>query len=182
MEINAYNVNSLNSNTNSLLSANKASLEMDDFLNLLVAQMKNQDAMNPMENTEFVSQLAQFSSLQAMSSLQETSKQSQATSLIGKVVVMASYDNSGNLVVTEGAVDKVTIHSGETLLYVNGEAFELSNVMEIKETEESNPLQETLGKILEEITNIKSQESELETQAQIETESGIDKENSAESE
>ncbi len=183
MEINAYNAISTNFNTNSLLSANKSSLEMNDFLNLLVAQMKNQDAMNPMDNTEFVSQLAQFSSLQAMSSLQEISKQSQATSLIGKSVVMASYDSSGNVVVTEGTIDKVTIHSGETLLYVNGEAFGLSNIMEIKETESTDPLQETLGKILEEITNIKSEvEKQPEPEVEIEPESELETENTIENE
>jgi len=141
MEINAYNVNSSNMNATSIISSNKASLEMEDFLNLLVSQMKNQDAMNPMDNTEFVTQLAQFSSLQAMNSLQEMSKQSQATSLIGKTVVMASYDNKGNIVVTEGVVDKVTIHSGETNLYVKGVAFGLSNIMEIKNTNVSNPVE-----------------------------------------
>jgi len=141
MEINAYNVNPSKMDTNSLLSPNKGSLEMNDFLNLLVSQIKNQDAMNPMDNTEFVSQLAQFSSLQAMSSLQEMSKQSQATSLIGKTVVMATYDNKGNVVVKEGLVEKVTIHSGETKLYVKGEAFDLSNIMEIKNTNNSNPVE-----------------------------------------
>jgi flagellar basal-body rod modification protein FlgD len=113
-------------------ASSASSLDMDDFLNLLVAQLKNQDAMNPMDNTQFISQLAQFSSLKAMTEMSEITKQTQATSLIGKTVAMASYDDSGNVVTTEGKVEKVTIYGGETNIYVNGEAFKYSNLMEIK--------------------------------------------------
>jgi len=69
----------------------------DDFLKLLVAQMQNQDPLNPMEGTEFTAQLAQFSSLEylqningALSDLntaQSTLHNSQAVSLIGKTVL-----------------------------------------------------------------------------------------------
>lgn len=162
MEINAYNVSS-STNTSSLaVKKDGASLGMDDFLNLLVSQMTNQDSMNPMENTEFVSQLAQFSSLQAMTDLTEISKQSQATSLIGKTVIMASYNNKGELVVKEGIVERVTIYSGETNLYVDGMAYDFSNVMEIKAENTTNIVEETLGKILEEIINSNSSEVETE--------------------
>lgn len=134
MEINAYNRSSNVNPTSNKLEKNKSgsSLDMDDFLNLLVAQMTNQDSMNPMENTEFVAQLAQFSSLQAMSKLSEISAQSQATSLIGKTVVMAKYNDKGEFVIKEGKVEKVTIHSGETSIYVGGIAYEMSNLMEVK--------------------------------------------------
>ncbi|WP_326910442.1 flagellar hook assembly protein FlgD [Sedimentibacter sp. MB31-C6] len=158
MEINAYNQNSINSLSNSqnlnIVNPGGSSLDMQDFLNLLVAQMSNQDAMNPMENTEFVSQLAQFSSLQAMTDLSEISQQEQATSLIGKTVIVANYNEVGELVVDEGKVEKVTIYSGETNLYVNGQPYTISNVMEVKaeeKEEETNVVEETLDEILEEI-------------------------------
>ena len=63
---------------------------MQDFLNLLVAQITNQDALNPMDNTEFIAQMAQFSTLQAMTDLTEMALQGQATSLLGKNVVVAA--------------------------------------------------------------------------------------------
>lgn len=136
MEINAYNkVNSSGSiaeDNKIVLNKNKSSLDMGDFLNLLVAQMTNQDSMNPMENTEFVSQLAQFSSLQAMSDLVKVSEQAQATSLIGKTVIVAKYNDTGKLDIIEGEVEKVSIHSGETSIFVKGVAYGLSNLMEIK--------------------------------------------------
>lgn len=135
MEINAYNRSNVKSPTEKLELKEKGSgskLDMSDFLNLLVSQMTNQDAMNPMDNTAFVAQLAQFSSLQAMSKLSEISAQSQATSLIGKTVVMANYNDKGEFVIKEGKVEKVTIHSGDTSVYVGGIAYKMSNLMEVK--------------------------------------------------
>lgn len=74
-------------------------LDRDAFLQLLVTQMKNQDPLNPMEDKEFVAQLAQFSSLeqlfavnenlQANSSLAQTTNNSLVASLIGKEVTAA---------------------------------------------------------------------------------------------
>lgn len=137
MEINAFNTSYNNktiSNSESNLKVQKenTSLDMNDFLSLLVAQMSNQDALNPMDNTEYVSQIAQFSSLQAMTDLANVAAQGQATSLIGKNVLLSSYDNKGILVYEEGIVEKVTINSGKVNLVVNGKLFSMADVKEIK--------------------------------------------------
>lgn len=159
MEINAYNSSyQVNGSSTSALKVQKENeaLDMQDFLSLLVAQMTNQDAMNPMDNTEFISQMAQFSSLQAMSDLTEMSMQGQATSLIGKNVVVADYNTQGKLEIQEGIVQKVTIYGGETILYVNDKEYEYSNIMEIKQSEqqESDTVKEILEDILKGINNL----------------------------
>ena len=71
-------------------------LGKDDFLNLLVAQLQHQDPLNPAEGTEFTAQLAQFSSLEQLSNIndnlenmelfQATMTNSQAVSYIGKEI------------------------------------------------------------------------------------------------
>ncbi len=160
MEVNAYKSNYQVSNSNSenylKVQEENEALDMQDFLDLLVAQMTNQDAMNPMDNTEFMAQMAQFSSLQAMSDLSEMSMQGQVTSLIGKNVIVARYNNQGELEIQEGIVQKVTFFSGEARLYVNDEEFGYSNIMEIiqDEQQEVDPVQETLNSILESINSL----------------------------
>ena len=160
MEINTYNSSLMASKINNLnelkIQKNNEALNMQDFLNLLVAQITNQDAMNPMDNTEFIAQMAQFSTLQAMTDLTEIALQGQATSLIGKNVVVADYNGNGGLTIDEGIVQRVTLHGGKTKLYVNDMEYEYSNVMEIKEVEltEEDPLTKMLGSILEGIDNL----------------------------
>jgi len=71
-------------------------LDKDAFLNLLIAQLQNQDPLNPTDSTEFTAQLAQFSSLEQLSNVNENLEllqhfqasinNSQAVSLIGKEI------------------------------------------------------------------------------------------------
>ncbi len=61
MEAQSSGNNETNSTSGSSLSANKL-----EFLNLLVAQLKNQDPLNPMDSKDFVAQLATFSSLEQL--------------------------------------------------------------------------------------------------------------------
>ena len=69
MTIPAVNTNySTSSTTNDQTSSNSSTdkLGMDQFLNLFIAQLKNQDPLNPMDSTEFTSQLAQYSSVEQL--------------------------------------------------------------------------------------------------------------------
>lgn len=71
-------------------------LGKDDFLNLLITQLKNQDPLNPTDSTEFTAQLAQFSSLEQLNNVntnleqlqnfQASANNSQAVSLLGKEI------------------------------------------------------------------------------------------------
>ena len=82
--------------TASTAATGGSALGKDDFLKLLTAQLSNQDPLNPMDNTQFVAQLAQFSALeqqmQANTNLegiaiaQSAMNNAQVTQLVGKTV------------------------------------------------------------------------------------------------
>ncbi len=84
------------STTSNLYSSSTQTLGKDDFLKLLVTQLQNQDPLNPTDSTEFVSQLAQFSSLEQLSNVNDNLKivqlfdqsinNAQAVNFVGKTI------------------------------------------------------------------------------------------------
>lgn len=88
-------------------------LGKDDFLKLMIVQMKNQDPLNPMDNTEQLAQQAQFSSLEQMQNINtnlekllakfELNERSIAMSMLGKMVkgFRQVADSSGELTMEE---------------------------------------------------------------------------------
>lgn len=67
------------SNNNEQTKQTKGNLDKDAFLELLVTQLQNQDPLSPMEDREFISQMAQFSSLEQMQNLNDTFMVTQTT-------------------------------------------------------------------------------------------------------
>lgn len=105
---------------------------MDDFLALMVAQLKNQDFMNPMDDTQYITQLAQISSMQQMEEMNYNSKSTYVASLVGKTVTAAKFSVKGDLIKKEGIVERVSLLDGEFVVYVDGEAFDMNELMEIR--------------------------------------------------
>lgn len=126
-------------------------LQTTDWLTLLVAQLKNQDMNNTMDNSEMMSQMAQYSQIQAvndMVSMQEDiyamNNTSYATSLMGKNVTVAAIetttDSSGTtdkLVTTKGTVTGVTLFEGEPIIYIGDKSFSLNQIMIVGEVPNS---------------------------------------------
>ncbi|MBW7573354.1 flagellar hook assembly protein FlgD [Caproiciproducens faecalis] len=108
-----------------------SSLGMVDFMQLLAAQFTNQDPMNPVDNTEYIAQLAQFSSLQAMQDLTQLSMTQYGASLVGKKVVVASYDSNGKYSEVTGVIDSINFASSPYTVIINGKGYNLASVMEV---------------------------------------------------
>jgi flagellar basal-body rod modification protein FlgD len=118
--------------SNSVIQGKDSSqLTMDDFFNLLVAQLTNQDMLNPQADTEFISQMAQFTTLQGINTIQEYQLSAYAVSYVGKHVSIAHLNEAGNLINTEGVVTSVTFYDGQPKVIVDGKPYPLFSVMEV---------------------------------------------------
>jgi flagellar basal-body rod modification protein FlgD len=106
---------------------------MDDFFQLMVAQLKNQDMFSPMDNSEFMAQMAQFSMVNALMDMSELSSVSYSTSLIGKSATVAFLGPNGAMGSDTGIVSAVNLYNGTAQVVINGVAYDLSNVMTVND-------------------------------------------------
>lgn len=97
-------------------------LDKDAFLNLLVTQLRNQNPLEPMDNTEFISQMAQFSALEQAQNTNKTIKTDSAYNLIGKLVKATVTDAEtnetkqivGEVTMARTVDDKLLVKVGDT--------------------------------------------------------------------
>ena len=105
-----------------------SSLDKDAFLQLLVAQMKYQDPLEPTSNTEYISQLATFSELEEMQNLTSGMTLQRASGLVGQYVFMKVTDSSGNTSYPEGNVDYVVYENNKAYLSINETLYSIDDL------------------------------------------------------
>lgn len=94
-------------------------LDKEAFLKLLVAQMQYQDPLNPGDSTEYMSQLAQYSSLEATMNISDAVEKGNALNLVGQYVIMNTTDSVGNKEMISGLVEYATVKDGQVLVSIN---------------------------------------------------------------
>lgn len=103
-------------------------LDKDAFLQLLVAQMKYQDPLEPTSNTEYISQLATFSSLEEMQNLNSAMTLQRASQLVGQYVFMKVTDSNGKTTYPEGTVDYVVYENNKAFLSINDTLYSIDDL------------------------------------------------------
>jgi len=120
-------------------------LGKDSFLQLLITQMRHQDPLEPVKDTEYIAQLAQFNALEQMQNLNDKfdkmlkwSQMTQASGLIGKQVDGLSLTGTNNgkdgysdETKVSGPVKEVRFVQGEPMLVVGSKEVRLSDVIRI---------------------------------------------------
>ncbi len=111
-------------------------LDKDDFLNLLVAQMKYQDPLEPQSNTEYVSQLATFTQVEATENMAHTAESLEAGGLIGKTVIMRPTNSvTGETSDVVGVVDYMMKEGSNIYLAINGSLYNLDDLYTVADSE-----------------------------------------------
>lgn len=103
-------------------------LDKEAFLQLLVAEMQNQDPLQPTTNTEYVSQFATFSQLEEMQNVSSSVDMSRAQSLVGKEVFLDVTNSSGETNQICGRVDYVVMEAGKVYVSVDESLYKFEDV------------------------------------------------------
>lgn len=136
MSNNVSGVSSTGSNgSDSALTKATSSLDRDAFLKLLITEMRNQDPMKPMEDKDFIAQLAQFSSLEQMQKMNtgfdlfaKSSSANQSFAMIGKSVDYLDAESGTSV---SGKVNSVSFLDGFPVLNVGTAQVEIGNVIKV---------------------------------------------------
>jgi len=111
-----------------------------DYMKLLITQLRNQNPLEPMDNNEMASQLAQFSQLQQLETMNSsfadilsTTERNYANSLIGKEISFVSENDAGTRDITSGIVEEVINNvNGEIILATPDHTIALEDVISVK--------------------------------------------------
>lgn len=103
-----------------------SSLDVNDFLQLLVAQMQYQDPLEPTDNTQYIAQMATFTQVEATTQMQEKTEEQMAADLVGKEVMMKTDLTKEGYVV--GKVDYWQKVSSKIYLGIGDKMYDLDDL------------------------------------------------------
>ena len=101
--------------------------DKDAFMNILCAQMKYQDPLEPTSNTEYINQYATFTQVEQLSNMAGAFSMTRASEMVGKTVIVTNDDGTK----IQGKVDYVTYSKGEAYLNIDGKDYKMDNVSSV---------------------------------------------------
>ncbi len=110
-------------------------MDKDAFLQLLVAQMRYQDPLEPTSNTEYISQYAQFSQVEQMQNMAQSTDLQRASSLVGHEVYIKTTTSSGETKYVQGKVDYVVFENNKAYLSIDESLYALDDLDTIADKE-----------------------------------------------
>ncbi|MCA9087484.1 MAG: flagellar hook capping protein [Planctomycetaceae bacterium] len=114
-------------------TSSASTIDQQQFLNLLVTQLKHQDPLNPMDQQEQIAQLAQFSTVEGIEKLNASFSQmlnmqmlTSSSNMLGATV---EYNSEDSLLPLTGTVERIATKNGSLQLTINGEQVPIENVL-----------------------------------------------------
>ena len=113
---------------------------MDTLMQLIVAQLQNQDPMNPTGQDTYMMQMAQLAVVQATNSMAQTTATTYAASLVGKEVTVVKFtDNGKKSEEVVGTVTGVAFLGGQPILYIGEDAYSMGQLIAVGKLPEEKP-------------------------------------------
>nr|WP_307555425.1 MULTISPECIES: flagellar hook capping FlgD N-terminal domain-containing protein [unclassified Paenibacillus] len=117
-------------------------LGKDDFLKILITQLQNQDPTQPLQDKEFIAQMAQFTSVEQLTNMAGEMKLMRqslgfVSGLIGKSITWTDIDSSGASVEKSGVIDSITFKDGNQYANVKGVEISLDKLKKIENVGET---------------------------------------------
>lgn len=118
-------------------------LGKDDFLKILITQLQNQDPTQPLQDKEFIAQMAQFTSVEQLTNMASEMKLMRqslgfVSGLIGKSITWSGTDSSGATTDMTGVVGSITFKDGNQFANVNGVEVSLDKLKKIENAGEES--------------------------------------------
>ena len=110
-------------------------MDKDAFLQLLVAQMKYQDPLEPTSNTEYISQYAQFTQVEQMQNMAKSMDLQRASALVGEEVYIKTTNSSGETSYVRGKVDYVVYENGKAYLSIGEQLYSIDDLDTVADPE-----------------------------------------------
>ena len=131
-----YDYNEYMASLNAKKNNRNDALGKDAFLQLLVTQMQYQDPLQPTDNTQYISQLASFSTLEQMQNMSSTMEMQRASGLVGQYVYIEETDaTTGETKQVEGTVDYVTYSGNKTYLSIGGKLYNFDDLVTVADAD-----------------------------------------------
>lgn len=134
MSTTAVNSSSSTSATVAAVKKSNSSMDTESFIKILAAQLRYQDPTDPVKASEYVSQLAQISSLSELEGVNTGVNNNSAYSMIGKTATYSVTDSAGTTTTGSGIVNSVSISGSNTTLDVGGTPVSLKYITKVTDT------------------------------------------------
>jgi flagellar basal-body rod modification protein FlgD len=145
-----YSASGMNTTpTHSTSKSSGDTLNMTDYLELMVCELQNQTIDNTADTSEMVNQLVQMQVVQSITDITNAINSLYSTSLVGKEVTIGQYDTMGNLEQTVGTVTGVGYSNEEPIIFVGDKSYSLSAVMAVGRLPSTLDISEDLTSLLQ---------------------------------
>jgi flagellar basal-body rod modification protein FlgD len=135
--------------THSTSKSSGDTLNMTDYLELMVCELQNQTIDNTADTSDMVNQLVQMQVVQSITDITNAINSLYSTSLVGKEVTIGQYDSRGNLEQTVGTVTGVGYSNDEPIIFIGEDSYSLSDVMAVGRLPSTLDISEELTSLLQ---------------------------------